>query len=212
MVAPLPRRTQEAVWQIALADEAATAALAVELAHWLRPGDFVTLSGELGAGKTAFARALIRSLTGDADLEVPSPTFTLMQTYDGLDFPILHADLYRIRAPGELDEIGFDEAAEGALVLVEWPERGGNHLASDRLDIALALDPHEEPGFRTALLTGHGRFAGRLNIARGVHDVLAASGFDEAERQFMQGDASTRAYERLVKQDGTTALLMISAH
>ncbi len=78
----------------------------------------MTLSGELGAGKTAFARALIRSLTGDADIEVPSPTFTLMQIYDGLDFPIVHADLYRIRHPDELEELGWDEAAEGALVLL----------------------------------------------------------------------------------------------
>lgn len=210
MVAPQPRRAQDAVWRIALADEAATAALAVELAHWLKPDDLVTLSGELGAGKTAFARALIRGLAGDADLEVPSPTFTLMQTYEGLDFPIVHADLYRIRAPEELDEIGFDEAAENALALVEWPKRGGDRLSPDRLDVALALDPAQEPGFRAATLTGRGRFALRLEIARGIHDTLAASGFADAERHFMLGDASTRAYERLIKPDGTTAVLMIS--
>jgi hypothetical protein len=201
---------QVAVWRIALPDEAATATLAIELGHWLKAGDLVTLSGGLGAGKTAFARALIRSLTGDADLDVPSPTFTLMQLYDGLDLPILHADFYRIRTPEELDEIGWDEATEAALVLVEWPERGGDRLAADRLEIALALDLTQDPGFRTAVVSGYGRFAARLDLARAIHDVLNASGFADAERQFMQGDASTRAYERLVKPDGTTAVLTIS--
>ena len=205
-----PQWTQTATWHMPLPNEAATTAFAVEIAHWLRPGDLVTLSGELGAGKTAFARALIRSLTGDADLEVPSPTFTLMQIYDGLDFPIVHADFYRIRAGEELDELGWDEAAEGALVLVEWPERAGERLGADRLDIRLALDPAQDAGFRTATLTGSGRFAPRLDTARAIHNVLAESGFADAERQFMQGDASTRAYERLVRPDGTTAVLMIS--
>ena len=210
MAASSPQWAQTATWRLALSDEAATAMLAIELAHWLRPGDLVTLSGELGAGKTAFARALIRSLTGDADLEVPSPTFTLMQIYDATDFPIVHADFYRIRAPSELDELGWDEASEGALVLVEWPERAAGRLEADRLDVRLALDPAQDAGFRTATLSGTGRFASRLDIARAIHNVLAQSGFADAERQFMQGDASTRAYEKLVKPDGTTAVLMIA--
>ena len=210
MASSLSRQKSHATWRIALPDEAQTATLAIQIAHWLRPGDVVTLSGELGAGKTAFARALIRSLTGDADIEVPSPTFTLMQIYDGLDFPIVHADLYRIRHPDELEELGWDEAAEGALLLVEWPDRAGERLPPDRLDIALALDPTQDAGFRSATLTGYGTFAARLDIARAVHNVLAESGFADAERQFMQGDASTRTYERLLRADGATAVLMIS--
>jgi N-acetylmuramate 1-kinase len=205
-----PQRMQTAVWQIVLPDEAATATLAAELTHWLKPGDLLTLSGDLGAGKTAFARALVRCLTGDAELDVPSPTFTLMQVYDGLDFPIVHADLYRIRAPEELEELGWDEAGEGALVLVEWPERAGTVLRGDRLDLELSLDPDKGPNFRSATLTGFGTFASRLSISRAIHQVLRASGFEDAERQFMLGDASTRAYERLTKADGTTAVLMIS--
>ena len=109
-----------------LEDEAATQELAAEVAELVGPGDLVTLSGGLGAGKTTFARALIRRLTGDADLEVPSPTFLLMQSYEGKTAPIVHADFYRIEKPGDLVELGWDEAIEGALALVEWPERGGD--------------------------------------------------------------------------------------
>src|SRR6476469_8438369 len=105
-------------WTLDLPDEAATMALAAEIAPALKAGDLVTLSGDLGAGKTAFARALIRVLAGDPGLEVPSPTFTLMQLYDTPAFPLVHADLYRIEDPSELFELGWDEAAEGSLVLV----------------------------------------------------------------------------------------------
>jgi N-acetylmuramate 1-kinase len=210
MASSLSQQKSRATWRIALPDEAQTAILAVEIARWLKPGDMLTLSGELGAGKTAFARALIRELTDTADLDVPSPTFTLMQIYDGRDFPIVHADLYRIRDPEELEELGWDEAAEGALVLVEWPDRAGARLPPDRLDVCLALDATRDAGFRVASLTGYGAFAARLEIARAVHHVLADAGFADAERHYMQGDASTRSYERLVRPDGATAILMIS--
>ena len=127
-------RRPNAAWQVELRDENATASLAADVASLLQPGDLVTLSGELGSGKTTFARALIRALTGDPDLEVPSPTFTLLQVYesavkDGAQFPIVHADLFRIKDPSELAELGWEEAADGALVLVEWPERAGGGLA-----------------------------------------------------------------------------------
>src|ERR1700722_17032400 len=134
-------RGQKATWQIDLSDETATSALANNVAHLIKPGDLVTLSGDLGAGKTTFARALIRTLTREPELEVPSPTFTLMQVYEGVDYPIVHADLYRIEQPRELAELGWDEAADGALVLVEWPERAGEFLEADRLDIAFHIDP-----------------------------------------------------------------------
>src|SRR6478672_8884363 len=113
----------EARWIIDLPDEAATARLARELAPIMQSGDLVTFSGDLGAGKTTFARALVRELTGDPRLEVPSPTFTLMQSYAGPRFAIVHADLYRIGGADELAELGWEEAAEDSLVLVEWPER-----------------------------------------------------------------------------------------
>ena len=202
--------TIDRIWQVDLPDEGATAALATRLAEWLHPGDLVALSGDLGAGKTTFARAVIRNLTGDPSLEAPSPTFTLMQTYDGPGFPIVHADFYRIKHSDELVNLGWDEASEGALVLVEWPQHGEEALSPDRLEIALALAPAIGPDARVATLTGHGTFATRVAQARGIANVLARAGLSDAKRVFMQGDASIRAYEKLIAPDVESAILMIS--
>ena len=197
-------------WEIELPDESATEALAQRVAGLVHAGDLVTLSGDLGAGKTTLARALIRVLTGEPELEVPSPTFTLMQIYEAPGFPIVHADLYRIKSPGELANLGWDEAAEGALVLVEWADRASDELPSDRLDIALRIDPAKSEHYRAAVLTGRGAFAPRLAQTKALDDMLERVGWTEATRSFMQGDASTRAYERLVHPDGRRAILMIS--
>ncbi|HVB90356.1 MAG TPA: tRNA (adenosine(37)-N6)-threonylcarbamoyltransferase complex ATPase subunit type 1 TsaE [Beijerinckiaceae bacterium] len=204
------RSPDETTWRISLADEAGTDELANSLAAWVGADDLVTLSGDLGSGKTTLARALIRRIANASDLEVPSPTFTLMQVYSGPSFPIVHADLYRVMRAAELAELGWEEAAEGALVLVEWAERAQSALAPDRLDVSLDLDPSRGEDARVATLTGHGAMAPRLARAKAVHDLLAQSGFDKAHRAFMVGDASTRAYERLTNPDGRTALLMIS--
>ena len=205
----------ETIWPRRLDDERATRELAADIAELVGPGDLVTLSGGLGAGKTTFARALIRLLTGDADLEVPSPTFLLMQSYEGKTAPIVHADFYRIGKPGDLIELGWDEAVDGALVLVEWPDRGGDHLNADRLDIDFAIDSdHGEGGApgasRTATVTGFGSFAGRLAKAKAIQQLLEPTSWRDARRQFMQGDASSRSFERLVKEDGSSAVLMIA--
>ncbi len=198
-----------AMWAVDLADAAATARLAAELAPAMQPGDLVTFSGDLGAGKTTFVRALIRHLTGDPALEVPSPTFTLMQSYQGPRSAIVHADLYRIASADELAELGWEEAADDALVLVEWPERAGFLLTTERLDVALRLDPDSSPDRRKAIITGHGAWAGRIERARALHGLLAAAGWSDAKRAHIQGDASTRAYERLTRA-GDSAILMIS--
>ncbi len=197
-------------FELDLVDEAATAALAHRIAGFVAPGDLVTLSGDLGAGKTVFARALIRELVKDPELEVPSPTFTLMQIYDGERFPIVHADLYRIKSPSELAELGWDEAAEGAVVLVEWAERAGSELPADRLDIELRLNIARGTQYRKVVLTGSGVYAERLARALSLESLLAHAGWTDARRTFMLGDASTRAYERLEKDDGSRAILMIS--
>ena len=204
-----------AVWTVDVAEEVATLSLAADVASLVKGGDLVTLSGDLGTGKTTFARALIRNLVGDPELEVPSPTFTLIQVYDsaikdGAQFPIVHADLFRIKEPSELAELGWEEAAEGALVLVEWPERAGGGLAGDRLDIVFHSAPERGADARVITVTGVGGFAGRLELSRAVRALFDKSGFADATRTFMMGDASTRAYERLAKPDGTKAILMIS--
>lgn len=123
-----------------LADDDATTAFGQELAAQLQPGDIVSLEGELGAGKSALARATIRALAGDPDLEVPSPTFALVQPYDTPRGPVLHADLYRLGDAAEADELGLlDNPA--AIVLVEWAERAAHVAAAATLVIALAIPP-----------------------------------------------------------------------
>ena len=199
-----------AVWSVTLPTPDDTDRFAARIAGFLLAGDLVTLSGDLGVGKTTFARGLVRHLAEDAELEVPSPTFTLMQLYRTPTFPIVHADLYRIRSAAELAELGWEEAADGALLLVEWAERIGDHLPEDRLDVTLSIDPADPENARTAIVTGHGHFAARIAHTRAVASLLATSGFADAQRVFLTGDASTRAYERLTRSDGRTALLMTS--
>src|SRR5436190_24021806 len=143
-------------FSVALPDEYATHRLAVDIANALRPGDLVTLSGDLGAGKTTFARALIQYLAGDPAIEVPSPTFTLMQVYELPQFPLVHADLFRLSGSAELAELGFDDLTEGAVVLIEWPDRAAGFLPPDRLDITLTLAPKLKLEFRYGRITGYG--------------------------------------------------------
>jgi tRNA threonylcarbamoyladenosine biosynthesis protein TsaE len=142
-----------------LADEGATAALAARLAPLARPGDVIALAGELGSGKTSFARAFIRAL-GDAAEEVPSPTFSLVQTYETQAGPIWHFDLYRLARPEEALELGLEDALAEAIVLIEWPERLGAMLPEDRLE--LRLEAGAAPESRVARLTARGGWADRV--------------------------------------------------
>lgn len=138
---------------LALPDEAATARLAAVVARCARPGDVILLAGPYGAGKTAFARAFLRAATGDPDLIVPSPSFTLVQTYTlpgGVE--AWHYDLWRIAGADELAELGWDEARAG-IALVEWPERLGALAPAEALTIALA-PVHSDPDARVATLSG----------------------------------------------------------
>lgn len=115
----------------------ATTALAKKLAPLLKAGDVIALHGGLGVGKTTFSRALITALMG-VETEVPSPTYTLVQTYNGPDFPIFHMDLYRLEQPEDVFELGWDETQDG-LALIEWPDRAGAHLPAWRLDLTLEI-------------------------------------------------------------------------
>ena len=121
-----------------LAGEADTAALGERLATAARPGDVIALFGDLGAGKTTLARALIRKLVGP-DTEAPSPTFTLVQTYPAPDLAIWHFDLYRLNDPGEARELGLEEAVDG-LAVIEWPDRLGRYLPHARLEVRLSFE------------------------------------------------------------------------
>lgn len=127
-----------------LSDDAATAALGARLGAAARPGDVIALYGDLGAGKTTLARGLIQHLIG-AGTEAPSPTFTLVQTYQGPSFPIWHFDLYRLNEPGEARELGLEEAVDG-LALIEWPERLGRDLPHQRLEVRLSFGSPERIG------------------------------------------------------------------
>ena len=196
---------------VELPSEADTAGLARWLAGFLRPGDLVVLSGELGAGKTALARALLRAATGDEELETPSPTFTLVQTYEGRDGPLVHADFYRLAGPEDLAQIGFAETIQGAVTLVEWGERAAAALPAERLDILLDFDPAQGPDYRLAEFRPRGlMMTNRFRAARAVEALLETAGWADAKRSQMYGDASTRAYERLTDPSGRTAILMIA--
>lgn len=185
-----------------LTDTEATAALGAELALMARAGSLICLQGELGAGKTTLARSFIQALAG-AEIEVPSPTFTLVQTYDMTRVPVAHVDLYRLTSPGELDELGLDDLLPSHQVVVEWPERLERDLPADRLDISFATQGKG----RKAVLTGHGAWALALKRLSAIADFLKDTAWAKAERVFLEGDASFRRYERLVMGKKTAVLM-----
>ncbi len=149
-----------------LPDEAATARLAQSLAALARKGDVLALVGELGSGKTAFARAFINALPapdGTAPAtseEVPSPTFTLLQAYQRAPAPVWHFDLYRLVRSDEVYELGFEEALGEGILLIEWAERLGPLLPAERLE--LRFDFAESNQARRITLTGTGAWVARL--------------------------------------------------
>ena len=157
-----------ATWSLEDVDLVRLDILASRLAPILKAGDVIALSGPLGTGKTTFARALLSRLGGGED-EVPSPTFALMQRYETDRLVMTHCDFYRLE-PGDLGELGLDDALAEGAALIEWPERAETWLPADRLDIA--IDETAEPHLR-----------------------------------YLQGDASTRSYARLVLPDRSAILM-----
>lgn len=139
-------------------NEACMAALGARLAVRLRVGEAVCLFGPLGAGKSTLARGLIRALTS-VDEEVPSPTFTLVQSYEGRALTVAHFDLYRLTRAEEAFELGLDEALDSGAAVIEWPERLDGALPQDRLEVAISLI---QDGGRRVRLVGRGAWSERV--------------------------------------------------
>lgn len=190
------------IWRLDGVDLDRLDRLASRIALNLKTGDVVTLSGPLGAGKTTLARTLVGHFDGDS--EVPSPTFALIQRYETPRFALSHCDFYRLNA-GELEELGLDDALADGALLIEWPERAMDWLPHDRLDIV--FDETEEPETRSLVLTGHGDWAGRLHRLQALAGFLEDTAFAEADARYLQGDASARAYARLVLPDRRAVLM-----
>jgi tRNA threonylcarbamoyladenosine biosynthesis protein TsaE len=142
------RHRKMPAFSMPLADETATAALGATLAARLKPGDVVGLKGELGAGKTTLARAILRAAAEDHNLIVPSPTFTLVEVYETSRGTYWHFDLYRLETPQQIYELGWEEAQADGIVLIEWPERLGD-LLPKHLSVTLEVMGDES---RRALL------------------------------------------------------------
>jgi tRNA threonylcarbamoyladenosine biosynthesis protein TsaE len=149
---------------IKLADESATQSIAVQISNIAKIGDIIALIGDLGCGKTTFARAFINARTAVSE-NVPSPTFTLLQTYafpsSAGPIPVFHFDLYRIESIDEIDELGMDDAFLDGISLIEWPERLGGRLPSDRLDVI--LNQGEDANDRRATLNLYGSWTSRIH-------------------------------------------------
>lgn len=184
---------------------------AQDFARALRPGDCIALEGDLGAGKTTFARAVIRAAFGDFEkrTEVPSPTFTLVQLYDCAP-PIAHFDLYRITDPEELEELGLDTALESGVALIEWPSKAADALPAELVVIRLA-DIVTDPDGRIMTIDGPLDFLDRLTRSKKIRTFLSENGLENADRSPFPGDASARDYEFIYEQTGKRPLILMDA-
>jgi hypothetical protein len=195
-----------------LPDDAATEALARWFAPRLVAGDCIVLDGPIGAGKSHFARALIRTRLARPDEDVPSPTFTLVQVYQADGVEIWHADLYRLGHPDEAWELGLEQAFQSAITLIEWPERLGNMTPKNAIHLSLRAEGEGRRATVTAperpdLMTGLRQMVQAGNRRALSDRFLDRAGWGAAKRAFLAGDASDRSYDRLALP-GKTAVLM----
>jgi len=187
--------------------QAATEAFAAALAMCLRVGDVVALSGPVGAGKSTLARAAIRASLANPEAEVPSPTFTLVQSYaDARPVPLLHTDFYRLGSAEEADELGLEEALQQGAILVEWPEQVPGLLQNPSFHIA--LNDVGDDG-RQLTVTADMEAWARLARSLSINAFLARHGHETSRRYPLAGDASTRAYETIIPQSRVASTLIL---
>jgi N-acetylmuramate 1-kinase len=183
---------------------AETERFAREIALWAKPGQCIMLSGDLGSGKSTFARAFIRSLVVDgAEFDVPSPSFSIVQTYDETRVPVAHIDLYRLQSASEMTELGIADLLDRHVLLVEWPDRLESETIPDRLHITFSGSGE----FRTLSLQAFGTWSQLLVRNAQINALLAKSAFKNGKRTFLEGDASSRRYESVVTETGSTLLM-----
>jgi len=203
-----PSIPNNSTYNLYLNSEIETKCLAESLGFYLNSNDLVTLSGELGVGKTTFARNLIRYLSGQPKLTITSPTYLLVQEYDGVITKLIHADLYRLTDPEELTEIGFNESCENAITIIEWPERLPGLTEKATVAIKFNLTDVTDVFSRDVSITADKDLLLSILDQYQIHKFLSGCDWIEASRTLISGDASGRRYERLTK-DSASAVLMI---
>lgn len=195
-------------------DAAALSLLAALVAVKARAGDTFALHGDLGAGKTTFARAFVRAALDDPLAEVPSPTFSLLQSYDAPRFTIRHFDLYRLTDPLELDDIGFADDTGEAVTLVEWPERAGGQMAEPHIAVRI-VEPADAPDTRHVSIIAAGEAASRMGRIAPLYCLVlsyfGATGREGLRVSYMQGDASARAYARVTTGNGGDSFIVMDS-
>jgi N-acetylmuramate 1-kinase len=177
--------------------------LARTLSLWVRPGFLITLQGDLGSGKSTFARAFLRALARNTALDVPSPTFPLIQTYTETRIPAAHVDLYRIKSDQEIEELGLGELLATHVVLVEWPERLPQNLSANHLAVTLSGSGET----RLVELAVQGAWPQALQRNQDIETFLTQHGCELASRLFLEGDASSRRYETVADVKGRHVLM-----
>ena len=182
----------------------ATEARAASLSLFAKPGLVILLEGDLGAGKSTFARAFIKALSPvGLELDVPSPTFTLVQSYDDLRVPVAHVDLYRLGKNGDAQELGLDELIKTHLVIIEWPQDASAHLSPDVLRLRISGSGKQ----RKIAIEAHGAWVKILQRNAEIESFLNAQSIALTSRRFFEGDASSRRYEKVLSKSETVILM-----
>ncbi|MGB7288260.1 MAG: tRNA (adenosine(37)-N6)-threonylcarbamoyltransferase complex ATPase subunit type 1 TsaE, partial [Salaquimonas sp.] len=198
--------------KLELDDEAATRQFAADVAMSVSKGGTLFLEGDLGAGKSCFARAFIRQISGDDHLEVPSPTFSIVQHYEfsphSIVTEVIHADLYRLNDPGEVEELGLTSLDEQTIALIEWPEKGQGSMGIPALHLKFeTLREGEADEGRSVSVSGQYDWLNSLNRSLTIRRFVTEGWAENVSRRPLMGDASSRSYE-IVTLDNQQRILM----